>query len=56
MKLFIYLDYLVICLVDLCVVEKMVQYMMMDGIFGNLVLCLYCYGWQVEEVVDIVCE
>lgn len=56
MKLLIYFDYFVIMLVDLCVVEKMMQFMMMDGIFGNLVFCFYCFGWQVEEVVDIVCN
>lgn len=30
--------------------------MIKDGIFGNFVLCLYKFGWEVEEVVDVVCN
>lgn len=52
--IFIYLDYVVIILVDLNVVEVMVKCLILDGNFGNLVFCSYCFGWMVEEVVDVV--
>lgn len=54
MKLSIYFDYFVITSVDSRVVEKMMQFMTMDGIFGNSVFRFYRFGWQVEEAVDIV--
>lgn len=55
MKLLIYFDYFVIILVDLCVVQKMVDCLLVDGNFGNLVLCFYVFGWKVEEVVENGC-
>lgn len=55
MKLLIYFDYFVIIFVDFCVVQKMSECLLMDGNFGNLVLCFYVFGWKVEEVVENVC-
>jgi len=52
MKLPIYLDYSATCPVDPRVAEKMVQYMTMDGIFGNPASRSHRYGWQAEEAVD----
>ncbi|WP_154114744.1 IscS subfamily cysteine desulfurase [Vibrio cincinnatiensis] len=52
MKLPIYLDYSATCPVDSRVAEKMVQYMTMDGAFGNPASRSHRYGWQAEEAVD----
>ncbi|MGR5151356.1 IscS subfamily cysteine desulfurase [Photobacterium swingsii] len=52
MKLPIYLDYSATCPVDPRVAEKMVQYMTMDGCFGNPASRSHRYGWQAEEAVD----
>ncbi|GEA49211.1 cysteine desulfurase IscS [Vibrio inusitatus NBRC 102082] len=52
MKLPIYLDYSATCPVDERVAEKMVQYMTMDGTFGNPASRSHRYGWQAEEAVD----
>ncbi|MCE0493183.1 IscS subfamily cysteine desulfurase [Vibrio salinus] len=56
MKLPIYLDYSATCPVDSRVAEKMVQYMTMDGVFGNPASRSHRYGWQAEEAVDTARE
>ncbi|EJT1339785.1 TPA: IscS subfamily cysteine desulfurase [Vibrio vulnificus] len=56
MKLPIYLDYSATCPVDPRVAEKMVQYMTMDGAFGNPASRSHRYGWQAEEAVDTARE
>ncbi|OAJ92453.1 IscS subfamily cysteine desulfurase [Vibrio bivalvicida] len=56
MKLPIYLDYSATCPVDHRVAEKMVQYMTMDGTFGNPASRSHRYGWQAEEAVDTARE
>ncbi len=53
MKLPIYLDYAATTPVDTRVAEKMMQYMTMDGVFGNPASRSHRYGWQAEEAVDI---
>ncbi|MCJ0814138.1 IscS subfamily cysteine desulfurase [Vibrio vulnificus] len=56
MKLPIYLDYSATCPVEPRVAEKMVQYMTMDGTFGNPASRSHRYGWQAEEAVDTARE
>lgn len=56
MKLPIYLDYSATCPVDPRVAEKMVQFMTMDGTFGNPASRSHRYGWQAEEAVDTARE
>jgi len=53
MKFPIYLDYAATTPVDPRVAEKMMQYLTMDGIFGNPASRSHRYGWQAEEAVDI---
>ncbi|CUX95709.1 Cysteine desulfurase [Candidatus Gullanella endobia] len=53
MKLPVYLDYSSTTPVDPRVVNKMMQYLTLDGIFGNPASRSHCYGWQAEEAVDI---
>ncbi len=53
MKLPIYLDYSATTPVDFYVVEKMMQYMTIDGNFGNPSSRSHCFGWKAEEAVDI---
>lgn len=48
----IYLDYLATTPVDQRVVEKMLQCLSMDGIFGNAASRSHIYGWKAEEAVE----
>ena len=48
----IYLDYLATTPVDPRVVEKMLQCLSMDGIFGNAASRSHIYGWKAEEAVE----
>lgn len=52
MKFPIYLDYAATTPVDSRVAEKMMQYLTMDGIFGNPASRSHRFGWQAEEAVD----
>lgn len=53
MKLPIYLDYAATSPVDKRVAEKMMQFMTMDGEFGNPASRSHRFGWQAEEAVEI---
>ncbi|CAM3796830.1 IscS subfamily cysteine desulfurase [Rheinheimera salexigens] len=53
MKLPIYLDYAATSPVDMQVAEKMMQFMTMDGEFGNPASRSHRFGWQAEEAVEI---
>ncbi|PLK59295.1 IscS subfamily cysteine desulfurase [Candidatus Palibaumannia cicadellinicola] len=53
MKLPVYLDYAATTPVDQRVVEKMIQYLTIDGIFGNPASRSHRYGWLAEEAVDV---
>lgn len=52
MKRPIYLDYAATTPVDTRVAERMMQFMTMDGIFGNPASRSHGYGWQAEEAVE----
>ena len=53
MKLPIYLDYAATCPMDKRVAKKMMEYMTLDGVFGNPASRSHKFGWQAEEAVDI---
>ncbi|MDP5142951.1 IscS subfamily cysteine desulfurase [Rheinheimera baltica] len=53
MKLPIYLDYAATTPVDTRVAEKMMQFLTMDGEFGNPASRSHRFGWQAEEAVEI---
>ncbi|MGV3344930.1 IscS subfamily cysteine desulfurase [Enterobacteriaceae bacterium LUAb1] len=53
MKLPIYLDYSATTPADPRVAEKMMQYLTLDGTFGNPASRSHRFGWQSEEAVDI---
>jgi len=52
MKRPIYLDYASTTPVDPRVAERMMQFMTMDGAFGNPASRSHGYGWQAEEAVE----
>ncbi|HDR1029111.1 TPA: IscS subfamily cysteine desulfurase [Pasteurella multocida] len=53
MKLPIYLDYAATCPVDERVAKKMMEYLTVEGNFGNPASRSYKFGWQAEEAVDV---
>ncbi|CAJ0992234.1 IscS subfamily cysteine desulfurase [Pantoea sp. Nvir] len=53
MKLPIYLDYAATTPVDSRVANKMMQFLTLDGTFGNPASRSHRFGWQAEEAVDI---
>ena len=48
----IYMDYAATTPVDPKVMEKMTQYMVRDGIFGNPASRSHTFGWKAEEAVE----
>lgn len=52
MQLPIYMDYAATTPVDPRVMEKMTQYMVRDGIFGNPASRSHTFGWKAEEAVE----
>ena len=53
MKLPIYLDYAATCPVDERVAKKMMDYLTINGTFGNPASRSHKFGWQAEEAVDV---
>ncbi|PCJ49257.1 MAG: IscS subfamily cysteine desulfurase [Gammaproteobacteria bacterium] len=53
MKLPIYLDYAATTPVDPRVAEKMMQFLTMEGGFGNPASRSHQFGWKAEEAIDI---
>lgn len=56
MKLPIYFDYSATCPVDPRVANKMMQYLTLDGMFGNPASRSHKFGWQAEEAVEVARE
>ena len=54
MKLPIYLDYSATTPVDPRVAEKMMQFLTMDGTFGNPASRSHRFGWQAESSLPLV--
>ncbi len=52
MRLPVYLDYAATTPVDKRVVDKMVQYLSEDGIYGNPASRSHVFGWKAEEAVE----
>lgn len=52
MKLPVYLDYSATCPVDKRVAKKMMQYLTIDGVFGNPASRSHRYGWDAASAVD----
>jgi cysteine desulfurase len=48
----IYLDYSATTPVDPRVAEKMMQYLTMDGVFGNPASRSHAFGWAAEEAIE----
>jgi cysteine desulfurase len=48
----IYLDYSATTPVDPRVAEKMMQYLTMDGVFGNPASRSHTYGWAAEDAIE----
>lgn len=48
----IYFDYAATTPVDPRVAEKMMQYMTLDGVFGNPASRSHMFGWQADEAVE----
>ncbi|MFB4341126.1 IscS subfamily cysteine desulfurase [Pantoea sp. CS_6] len=53
MKLPIYLDYAATTPADQRVASKMMQFLTLDGTFGNPASRSHRFGWQAEEAVDV---
>lgn len=53
MKIPIYLDYAATTPVEYQVAKKMMNYLTIDGIFGNSASRSHKFGWNAEEIVDI---
>ncbi|BAN97452.1 cysteine desulfurase IscS [Plautia stali symbiont] len=53
MKLPIYLDYAATTPADPRVASKMMQFLTLDGTFGNPASRSHRFGWQAEETVDV---
>ncbi len=53
MKVPIYLDYAATTPADPRVAQKMVQFLTLDGTFGNPASRSHRFGWQAEEAVDV---
>ncbi|MGE9552322.1 IscS subfamily cysteine desulfurase [Erwinia amylovora] len=53
MKVPVYFDYAATTPADPRVAEKMVQFLTMDGTFGNPASRSHRFGWQAEEAVDV---
>ncbi|QCI24091.1 IscS subfamily cysteine desulfurase [Buchnera aphidicola (Macrosiphoniella sanborni)] len=53
MKTPIYLDYAATTPVESIVAKKMMDYLTLDGIFGNSASRSHIFGWNAEEAVDI---
>lgn len=56
MKFPIYLDYAATTPVDEKVVKKMINYLTINGIFGNSASRSHRFGWVAEEAVDLARE